>query len=714
MGDQSLGWKIPERIGRVEELAYNLWWSWHPEARELFRNLNYVLWRIAGHNPVKQLRETSPEQLQQLAADSHFLALYDAVMARFDVEVLAEKTWFETQYPGMLIGPVAYFSMEFAIHNSLPIYAGGLGILAGDTCKEASDIGMPFVAVGFMYPQGYFRQHISPAGEQEEVYQQLDFDEAPIRRVLGSDGSRVLAKVPLGKKTVSLAAWLVKVGRVDLYLLDTDVPDNALQQHQLSARLYVADPEMRLQQELVLGMGGVRVLRALGIHPAIWHANEGHTAFMTLERVREYVEKGMPFEEAARKVRSSTVFTTHTPVPAGQDVFEAGLVAEYLSDYFSSLGIDWKECLRLGEVPESDGRWFNMAALALRMSEQRYGVSRVHGAVARRMWHMLWPDVRENDAVPITYITNGIHMPSWIASEMRELYEKYLGVDWLERHDDPSTWKKVLDIPDGELWDARRILRHKLIDGVDELAQKAWANNDVEPHQLVGIGALLHPEVLTIGFVRRFAEYKRPTLLFRDIQRLKQIVRDPFRPVQIVFAGKSHPADHASKELVKRVFSLGMDRDFMGRVAFLEDYDMHMARYLVHGVDVWLNTPRRLNEACGTSGMKAVLNGVLHMSVPDGWWDEGYDGANGWAIGDVVKPATSEEEDRADAESIYRILERDIVPLFYTRDRQGIPHGWIRMVKESIMTLSPRFSTRRMMKEYIECSLSPVCRAQMH
>jgi starch phosphorylase len=305
-------------------------------------------------------------------------------------------------------------------------------------------------------------------------------------------------------------------------------------------------------------------------------------------------------------------------------------------------------------------------------------------------------------------------MPSWIASEMRELYEKYLGVDWLERHDDPSTWKKVLDIPDGELWDARRILRHKLIDGVDELAQKAWANNDVEPHQLVGIGALLHPEVLTIGFVRRFAEYKRPTLLFRDIQRLKQIVRDPFRPVQIVFAGKSHPADHASKELVKRVFSLGMDRDFMGRVAFLEDYDMHMARYLVHGVDVWLNTPRRLNEACGTSGMKAVLNGVLHMSVPDGWWDEGYDGANGWAIGDVVKPATSEEEDRADAESIYRILERDIVPLFYTRDRQGIPHGWIRMVKESIMTLSPRFSTRRMMKEYIECSLSPVCRAQMH
>jgi len=711
MTDDRLGWKIPERIGRAEELAYNLWWSWHPEARELFRDLNYVLWRIAGHNPVKQLRETSPERLQQLASDSQFLALYDAVMASFDTEVSAEKTWFETKYPGMLRGPLAYFSMEFAIHTSLPIYAGGLGILAGDMCKEASDLGMPLVAVGFMYPQGYFHQHITGAGTQEERYHQLDFDEAPIRPVLSADGRRILVSVPLGIGAVSVGVWRVKVGRVDVYLLDTNVSENTPLQRQLSARLYVADPETRLQQELVLGMGGVRVLRALGIQPAIWHANEGHTAFMPLERVREEMEAGLSFQEAVRKVRSVTIFTTHTPVPAGQDVFPAELVEKHLSEYCSSLDISRKECLRLGGVEGSDGRLFSMGALGLRMADQRYGVSRIHGAVARKMWHVLWPEVDE-DSVPITHVTNGVHMPTWVASEMRELYEKYLGADWLERHDDPSTWNKVLDIPDGELWNVRRILKHELINGVDELAQKAWATNDVEPHHLVGIGALLHPEVLTIGFVRRFAEYKRPTLIFRDLERLKPLVRDPFRPVQFVFAGKSHPADFASKELVSRVFNLSLDRDFMGRIAFLEDYDMHMAHYLAQGVDVWLNAPRRLNEACGTSGMKAVLNGVLHLSVRDGWWEEGYNGANGWAIGDMVKPATNEEEDGADAESIYRILERDIVPLFYMRDKQGVPHGWMRMVKESIRTLSPRFSTRRMMKEYIECSLAPACKAQ--
>jgi starch phosphorylase len=712
VADQSLGWRIPERIGRLEELAHNLWWSWHVDGGELFRNVNYVLWRIGGHNPVKQLRETSPERLQQLASDSQFLALYDSVMAKFDAEVSAEKTWFGANYPDLLKGPVAYFSMELAIHSSLPIYAGGLGILAGDMCKEASDIGLPFVAVGFMYPQGYFRQHITAAGTQEEHYHQLDFDEAPIRPMLAGDGRRILVKVPLGKRSVSLAVWRVKVGRVDVYLLDTNVSENAPQERQLSARLYVADPEIRLQQEIVLGMGGVRVLRALGIQPAIWHSNEGHTAFMTLERLREEVEEGRSFEEAARRVRSSTIFTTHTPVPAGQDVFPAELVERYLSDYCSSLEVSRKECLRLGQLEGSDGRLFNMAALALRMSEQRYGVSRIHGAVARKMWHVLWPEVEE-DSVPIAYITNGIHTPSWVAFEMRELYDKYLGADWLERHDDPSLWEGVAKIPDRELWDARRVLRHELVNGVLELAQKAWATNDVEPHQLVGIGALLHPEVLTVGFVRRFADYKRPTLIFRDLERLKRIVRDPFRPVQIVFAGKSHPADFASKELVSRVFSLAMDRDFMGRIAFLEDYDMHMARYLAHGVDVWLNTPRRLNEACGTSGMKAVLNGVLHLSVRDGWWDEGYNGANGWAIGDVVKPPANEEEDRTDAESIYRILERDVVPLFYMRDREGVPHGWMRMVKESIRTLSPRFCTRRMMKEYIECSLGPACKAKI-
>ena len=704
-----LQWKMPSRISRLEELAYNLWWSWQTDARELFRNVDYVRWRV-DHNPVKELREVTPERLQQLAADPEFVALYDRVMASFDAGVRSGRTWFGTSFPDMLDGPVAYFSMEFAIHNSLPIYAGGLGILAGDTCKEASGLGVPLVGVGFMYPQGYFRQHITAEGTQEERYRQLDFDEAPIQPVAAADGSRLLVRVPLGKRVVHVSVWRVRVGRVDVYLLDTNVSENTPRYRQLSARLYVADLESRLQQEIVLGMGGVQVLRALGIKPAAWHANEGHTAFMTLERVREEMHAGLSFAEAVRKVRSRTIFTTHTPVPAGQDAFPMELVETYLADYCDSLRVDRRECLGLGQMPGSPGGPFTMAALAMRLSEHRYGVSRVHGEVARRMWQVLWPD-REVDDVPVSHITNGIHTPTWVAPEMCEVFDQYLGADWLERHDDVSLWEKVADIPDDVLWNVRRVLKHKLIEGVDELAQRAWAAKDVEPQHLVGIGALLHPEVLTIGFVRRFAEYKRPTLLFRDIERLKRLVREQFRPIQLVFAGKSHPADFASKELVSRVFKLSLDRDFMGRVAFLEDYDMHMAHYLAHGVDVWLNTPRRLNEACGTSGMKAVLNGVIHMSVRDGWWDEACNGTNGWAIGDVVKPPSNEEEDAMDAESVYRILERDVVPLFYMRDRQGVPHGWMAMVKESIRTLAPRFSTRRMMKEYIECSLGPVCRA---
>lgn len=705
-----LQWKIPKRIGRLGELAHNLWWTWQPDGRELFRRIDYVRWRV-DHNPVKQLREVAPDRLQLLATDEEFLPLYDRVMAAFDASVRSRGAWFEAHHPGLLDGPVAYFSMEFAIHNSLPIYAGGLGILAGDTCKEASDSGLPLVGVGFMYPQGYFRQHITAQGTQEERYLQLDFDEAPIHPVPASGGGRLLVTVPLGRRAVHVGVWRVRVGRVDVYLLDTNVPENTPRHRQLSARLYVADQESRLQQEIVLGMGGVQVLRALKIRPAIWHANEGHTAFMTLERVREEVRGGLSFPEAVGKVKSSTIFTTHTPVPAGQDAFPMDLVDRYLGDFCDSLRIPRMECLGLGQLPGSDGGPFNMSALAMRMSGQHYGVSRVHGEVARRMWHVLWPD-REVEDVPVSHITNGVHTPGWVSAEMRELYDKYLGEGWLDRHDDPATWERISDIPDVELWSVRRMLKHSFIEGVDELAQRAWASKDVEPHQLVGIGALLHPEVLTIGFVRRFAEYKRPTLLFRDVERLKRLVRQPFQPVQIVFAGKSHPADFASKELVSRVFNLSLDRDFMGRIAFLEDYDMHLAHHLAQGVDVWLNTPRRLNEACGTSGMKAVLNGVVHMSVRDGWWDEAYDGSNGWAIGDVIKPPSNEEEDAMDAESIYRILERDVVPLFYTRDRQGVPRGWMALIKESIRTLAPRFSARRMLKEYVECALSPACRTR--
>jgi starch phosphorylase len=698
--------KIPERIGRLAELANNLWWSWHPRGREVFRGLDYVLWRLSGHNPVRQLRDVTPDRLREIAADPQFLELYDSVMAEFDAEMATNETWFNANYPHLLDGPVAYFSMEFAIHNSLPIYAGGLGILAGDTCKEASDIGLPFVGVGFMYPQGYFHQRISDAGTQEEVYRQLDFDEAPVNPVLGPDGRRLLVKVELGLGSLLVAVWQVRVGRVNVYLLDSNVEDNAPEQRWLSSRLYVSGRELRIQQEIILGMGGVRVLRALGITPAIWHANEGHTGFMMLERVREEVERGRSFAEAAAKVRANTVFNTHTPVPAGHDVFSIELVEKYFDPYCRSLGIGHKECLALGQQFGPGDQSFNMAVLGLKMSDHRYGVSRLHGTVARKMWRPLWPRVEE-DQVPIGHITNGVHVPTWIAPEMYNLYRKYIAEDWLDRQDDADLWERVRDIPDGELWRARRILRHKLMGVILEAAQSAWAKGGVEAQHLVAVGTLLHPDLLTIGFVRRFVEYKRPTLIFRDIERLKRLVSDPLRPIQIVFAGKSHPADFPSKYLVHTVFRLAGDRSFMGRIVFVEDYDMHLAHFLTQGVDVWLNNPRWLNEACGTSGMKASMNGVLQLSVRDGWWDEGYNGVNGWAIGQASKPATLEEEDRRDSEAIYSLLERDVVPLFYTRDQNGLPLGWTRMVKETIRSVLPLFCTRRMIKQYSDRVLVP-------
>ena len=699
MLNQALRARLPKRIGRLDELAHNLWWSWHQQARNLFRILDYPLWRTSGHNPVKQLRDINPDKLKAAASDPAFLTLYDFVMSAFDADMSAQDTWFNANYPNMLPGPVALFSMEFAIHNSLPIYAGGLGILAGDTCKEASNLGLPLVGVGFMYPQGYFHQRISAGGWQEEVYRQLDFSEAPITRIIASRGRRVLAKVEVNNKSLSIAVWQVQVGRVSVYLLDTDIEENSPQDRQLSARLYVADKEVRIQQEMVLGIGGVRVLRALGIKPAIWHANEGHTAFMMLERVREEIEQGATFEDALQRVRTTTVFTTHTPVPAGHDVFPVQLVEQCFHRYWGSLGIDDEMFIKLGQRNGLCHQSFNMTALALSTSGQCNAVSELHGTVSRKIWHMLWPDVEE-DEVSISHVTNGIHVPTWVAPELGQVYEKYLGKDWLQKHDDPKIWERVTDIPDEELWAVRQLLKRNLMVTMRERARKRWDKIEVAPQQVLAMGTLLDPWVLTIGFVRRFAEYKRPALIFHDIERLKKIVNDEWRPVQIVFSGKSHPADFQSKYLLQQVYNLATDRQFQGRVAFVEDYDMHMAHYLVQGVDVWLNNPRRLNEACGTSGMKASLNGVPNLSVRDGWWYEGYNGANGWAIGDGPGAYSPEEEDKADAEALYRLLEKKIVPLYYNRDRDGVPHGWIRVVKEAIRSVVPNFCARRMLKEY--------------
>jgi starch phosphorylase len=706
------GLRVPERIGRLEELANNLWWSWHPQARDLFRALDYPTWHLGGHNPVKQLHEISTDKLATAAADPTFLNLYDSVMSAFDADMSDKDSWFATKYPHILDGPVAYFSMEFAIHSSLPIYAGGLGVLAGDICKEASDLGLPLVGVGFMYPQGYFHQHISTEGWQEEVYRQLDFDEAPINPVNPVHHSKwcgPLIQLKLGDKPLYIGVWLVRLGRGNIYLLCCDVEGNMPQDQQLCARLYTADQEQRIEQEIVLGVGGVRVLRALGIKPSVWHANEGHCAFMMLERVREEVEGGVAFDEALSKVRASTVFTTHTPVSTGTDIFPIPLVEKYFHSYWESLGINRETFLELGRQDGTSDRTFNMTVLALKMADHRNAVSQLHGKVTRRMWHGLWPEIKE-DEVPISYITNGIHMPTWVAREMSHLYEKHLGQDVSKRHDDTNLRELVLNIPDEELWAVRQILKRKLIGAMVERARQCSTERECKARQVLAMGSLLDPDVLTISFVRRFTAYKRPELIFHDLERLKRIVTDRWHPIQIIFAGKSHPADVPSKQLLHDVYTLATDREFQGRIAFVEDYDMHMAHYLVQGVDVWLNTPRRLQEACGTSGMKAAVNGVLHLSVRDGWWYEGYNGTNGWAIGDEVEAYDPREEDKSDAAALYRLLEEEIVPLYYQRDRDGVPHGWVRMIKESIDSIVPRFCTRRVLKEYIEQMYIPAAR----
>jgi starch phosphorylase len=693
--------KIPERISRIKELAGSLWWSWHPRARAVFRTLDYPLWSLSGHNPVQQIYDISHEKLEAAAVDPSFLALYDAAVAEYDNDIKNESSWYRTKSSPSLPGTIAYFSMEFAIHSSLPIYAGGLGVLAGDICKEANDLGIPMVAVGFMYPQGYFRQRISADGWQEEEYRQLDFSKAPVSPIFSQNGDKCLAEVKLGKKSLRIGAWLVQLGRVKLYLLDTGLEENEPQDRQLSNRLYTAEREQRLLQEILLGIGGVRVLRALGIEPALWHANEGHTAFMMVERVREEVEAGAKFDQALEKIRQNSIFTTHTPVPAGHDVFHTDLVEKYFKDYWPSLGIKQEAFMDLGRPPGSCEPSFNMTILSMKTSGHRNAVSRLHGQVTRRMWHNLWPDVPE-EKVPIIHITNGVHIPTWIAMEIRNLYDKYLGHDWIEKQDDAELWKRINQVPDDELWRTHMSLKQKLFHMVLERARTRWAKSDAAPQQILAMGALLEPAFLTIGFVRRFAEYKRPSLIFHDIERLKRIINDSWRPVQVVFAGKSHPADTASKLLLQRVHTMARDRMFGGRIVFLEDYDMHVARYLVQGVDVWMNTPRRMQEASGTSGMKACLNGVLHLSIPDGWWHEAYNDGNGWVIGDDTIKSSSEEEDMSDAEALYELLEQKVIPLYYNRDRAGLPLEWVAMMKRSISSIAPLFSARRMVKEYYD------------
>ncbi|MCS6964388.1 alpha-glucan family phosphorylase [Thermoflexus sp.] len=707
-----LRWKeaaIPKRFARLIDLAGNLWWTWQPDAQRLFERLDPVLWEEVRHNPVALLRRIERARLNAAAQSPGYLELYDRVLAEFD-RALTGETWFERTFPAHTGIPIAYFSTEFGIHEAFPAYAGGLGVLAGDSLKEASDLGLPMVGVGLLYQHGYFNQRITEDGWQEALYEDLDLENLPLSLMTGPDGQPLQVEVAIAGSPVRARIWRLQIGRIPLYLLDTQLPENAPADRELSAQLYAGDPERRIAQEMILGIGGVRALRALGVHPGVWHLNEGHSAFSILERLREHIAEGLSFEEAAARVRETTVFTTHTPVPAGHDRFSFTLIERAFAGYWEQLRLSFQEFCELGRQDEPWGPTFNMTVLALRFSDHRNAVSELHGRVTRRMWAHLWPD-RPAEQVPIRHITNGVHVGTWLARRMRALYQRYLGPDWMERVDDPALWERVLEIPDEELWTIRRHLKRKLVAFMRERARRRWQRNHVSPIQIVASGVLLDPYALTIGFARRFALYKRAYLLFRDPDRLRRLVNDPQRPVQIILAGKAHPADEPAKRMMQEIYRLIKDPAFGGRIAFLEDYDIEVARYLVQGVDVWLNTPRRPLEASGTSGQKAALNGVLNLSVLDGWWREGYNGANGWAIGEDRDYEDPNVQDAADAASLYELLENVVVPLYYDVEADGIPHRWLRMVKESIRSLAPFFNTRRMMKEYLHEMYFPALEA---
>jgi len=686
------------RLAALGRIADNLWWSWHPSARMLFKTLSRQGWKESGHNPFKMLAGLPGEYIDRALNDPGYVSECDRVLEAFEKDLKTGGSWFFENVPEARGTVIAYFSAEYGLHHSLPFYAGGLGFLAGDFIKECSDLGVPLTAVGFMYPEGYVRQRIRADGWQENMDEVLDREAASISRVMDGEGGQMVVRVPFIEPAIHVAVWRVDVGRVALYLMDTDIDVNDPWNRTISQHLYIGDIEQRLRQEIVLGIGGSEVLNTLGIKHSILHLNEGHAALALLERIRERVQGGLTFQAARERVKATSVFTTHTPVPAGNDIYPFPLMEKYFSNYWTSLGIGHDEFLEMGIDPGGPQAGFNMTAFALRMSEYRYGVSRRHGEVARRMWRGLWPGSTE-DKVPIGHVTNGIHVPTWIEPKMELLFNRYMPPEWLDRHDDPAIWTAVEDIPDDELWKTHYWLKIKLIDAVRDQARRSWAEEHGSPTMALAGGTLLDHSILTIGFARRFATYKRADLILYDLERLKRLVNDRWKPIQIIFAGKAHPADDPGKRMLQKVVNVAQNADFGGRIAFVTDYGEQLAQYMVHGVDVWLNNPLPPMEASGTSGMKAALNGVPHLSIPDGWWIEGYNGKNGWVFGSKEE---KEDRDGADAAELYDLLEREIIPLYYNQSEDGVPHGWVKVMKESIVSNAPTFSARRMIKEYVK------------
>jgi starch phosphorylase len=709
---------LPDKLERLRQLAHNLWWSWNHEAIELFRRLDRDLWESTGHNPVLMLGSIRQERLEKVAEDDGFMAHCHRVCREFDRYLASRGTWYQKTYGhAAKQGPstdsdhrIAYFSAEFGLTESLGIYAGGLGILAGDHLKSASDLGLPLIGVGLLYQQGYFRQYLNPDGWQQELYPENDFYNLPLTLERQLSGAPLLIEVEYPGRIVKAQVWRAEVGRVPLYLLDTNIDANRPEDRDITDQLYGGDDEMRIRQEILLGIGGIRALDALDLRPAVCHMNEGHSAFLALERIRLLMEEeNLSFSEAREAATGGHVFTTHTPVPAGIDWFHPDLVDRHFSHYYPRLGISRYDFLGLGRMnPADTSGYFCMAILAMRLANKTNGVSQLHGRVSREMWLEVWPQVPA-DEVPILGITNGIHPRSWISHDMADLYDRYLGPRWIERPAELSVWTRSMRIPDEELWRTHERRRERLVAFARRRLRAQLEQRGSQPSEIRQAEEVLDPEALTIGFARRFATYKRATLLFHDLERLAAIVGDKDRPVQLIFAGKAHPRDNPGKELVRQIIHHARRAGFRNRIVFIEDYDMVVGRYLVQGVDVWLNTPRRPHEASGTSGMKATANGALNLSVLDGWWDEAYTPETGWAIGRGEEYGDDQAayQDEVEANAIYDLLEKEIVPLFYGRGRDGLPRGWIAKMKAAMRDHAGVFNTNRMVRDYTDLCYEP-------
>ncbi len=695
--------ELPQEVSKLYDLAYNLWWTWNPEARRLFASIDTATW-ARYRDPVQMLINVEPQRWEALLENEWFMASCTSVLADFETYLQGlPQSWFHRRFPQRTEDLIAYFSMEYGVHNSLALYSGGLGVLSGDHCKSASDLGLPFVAVGLLYRHGYFFQTIDATGLQQHTYPEYDFSRLPLRPAAGPTGREVLVKIPLPGREVVAKVWVAQVGRVPLLLLDTDLQDNDPADRPITDILYVGGREMRLIQEMVLGVGGVRALRALGFQPAIWHINEGHCAFLQLERMGEFIaSKSLAFPAARSLARESTVFTTHTPVAAGNEQFDADLALPYLKVWESRLGVPAEELLALGSAASDPaGQNLNLTAFAIRTSRAANGVSQLNGEIVDGMWRHLFPEVAPGERA-IPGITNGVHISTWMGQDIRGLLDRYLGRDWGEFLEGDPAWKGIESIPDEGLWAAHQAQKTRLARFTRSRLLKQFARHGQPPDFLRQVADFFDPDVLTLGFARRFATYKRANLIFSDIDRLRALVADDRRPIQILFAGKAHPADRPGQELIQSIFQLSQSDRLVGKVFFLENYDMRVGAMLVQGVDVWLNTPRRPFEASGTSGQKAAMNGGLNFSVLDGWWPEAFDGENGWVIGNGDHAAEEEAQDRADAQALYGVLADQIVPLYYERGPDGLPHGWIARMKKAIATVTPKFSSSRMVRDYTE------------